>query len=315
MRKIIKNSFFLLSFFLLSFLLLYDPKTALFYALTGLNTWFERLIPTLFPFMVLTGIIVQLQLTEGFARIFKPFLFPLFRLPDRCLYPITIGFLCGFPMGAKTTGDMYRLGQLTRKEADYLLAFCNNIGPVFFTGVVLPFLPAELPVGIYLFGMYGIPLCYGILLRYFCYKDAFPCQKHLLQKAAYTQKPPSFAAALDASVSSGIQSITKLGGYMIFFNLLNLLPQLVFARLPASFHALQIFSGLFLEITGGIVMAGTNYPILLLSMLQFGGISCFAQTYSMISDTDISLCPYLFHKCMQALMAFLYYRMLFSLLF
>lgn len=324
LRKFIKNSTLLFFLTLLIFLILCYPKAALSYALRGLNTWFERMIPTLFPFMVLTGIMIRMQLTEGFARFFRPVLFPLLHLPDRCLYTVTLGFLCGFPMGAKITGDMYRLGQLSKKEAACLLSFCNNIGPVFFTGFVLSFLPKELPIGAYLFGMYGIPLCYGCLLRHTYYKNAFcdqlaSCiQKPIGQRAfasgsLCTQKPPSFAAALDAAVSSGIQSITKLGGYMIFFHLLNLLPQLLLCRLPASFDCLRVFCSLLLEVTGGIVIADTAYPVLMLTMLQLGGISCFAQTYSMIADTDLSMPAYILHKGIQALLTCIYYSILFWL--
>lgn len=327
LRKIIKNSALLFFLTLLIFLILCYPKEALSYALRGLNTWFERMIPTLFPFMVLTGIMIRMHLAEDFARIFKPMLFPLLRLPTRCLYVVTLGFLCGFPMGAKIIGDMYRLRQLSKKEASYLLSFCNNIGPVFFTGFVLPFLPKHLPISAYLFGMYGIPLGYGCLLRYTCCKNTF-CHQTVSdlkstvcpESASFavpvlytTQKPPSFAAALDDAVSSGIQSITKLGGYMIFFHLLNLLPQLALRDLPASFESLRVFCSLLFEITGGIVIADSRYPILLLVMLQLGGISCFAQTYSMIADTDLSMPAYILHKCIQSLLACIYYSVLFSL--
>ena len=311
MQKIIKNSVLLFSFSLISFCILYYPKIALFYALMGLDTWYERMIPTLFPFMVLTGIIVRLQLSEGFTTLLRPFLFPLLHLPNRCLYVVIIGFLCGFPMGAKITADMYRLNQLTKREATYLLSFCNNIGPVFFTGFVLTFLPKSLPVSGYFFGMYGIPLCYGIFLRYTYYKSSFSPLNIFYRQPSATQKPPTFAAALDDSVSSGIQSITKLGGYMIFFSLLNLFPQLFFSRLPANIQPLQIFCSLLLEITSGIASVGTSHPVLMLSMLHFGGISCLAQTYSMISDTDIPLLSYVFHKCIQTILALIYYKILF----
>lgn len=321
MQKIIKNSVLLCFFVILLSAILCYPKESLAYALNGLNTWFERMIPTLFPFMVLTGIIIRMQLTQSFARLFRPLLFPLLHLPGHCLYVVAMGFLCGFPMGAKIIGDMYRLRQLSKEEATYLLAFCNNIGPVFFTGFVFPFLPKTYPAVGYLFGMYGIPLCYGMFLRYYRYGKHFSSgERFALYQAPAIQKPPSFAATLDASVSSAIQSITKLGGYMIFFNLLNLLPQLTFNGLSTVFsglsfatYTLQIFSGLLLEITGGIVLAGSSCPILLLSMLQFGGISCFAQTYSMISDTDIPLSSYLFHKGVQTILAFGYYCILFQL--
>lgn len=309
LQKFIKKTGLTLFFGLMTWAILACPKLSLSYALTGLNVWFQQMIPTLFPFMVLSGMMIRLRLSERFAAFFRPLLYPLFHVNNRCLYCIVMGFLCGFPMGAKITGDMYRMGQITRQEASFLLAFCNNIGPVFFTGYVLAFLPEAVPVWAYLAGMYGIPLFYGLLLRY------LGCGRKIKANAvslSCTEKSPGFAAALDASVSSGIQSITKLGGYMIVFNLWNLLPRLFFERLPASYAFWQIPVCLLLEITGGITMAGHNHPLLILVMLQFGGLSCIAQTYCMTGDTDLSLFSYIIHKLCQSLLALLYYRAVFS---
>ena len=110
-------------------------------------------------------------------------------------------------------------------------------------------------------------------------------------------------AAVNDAVRSGLIGIAGLGGYMVFFNLLNIL----FAPFPhADSAVLQIFRCL-LEITGGIASAGRSlfYPILIL--LPFGGFSCIAQTYSMICRTDLSMRPYVFHKVMQTVLTALCY--------
>ena len=310
LQKFIKKTAMLFFFILITYMILCYPNASLSYALTGLNTWFRNMIPTLFPFMVLSGMMLRLQISDSFAGFFRPLLYPLFRLQRRCLYCIVIGFLCGFPMGARITGDMYRMGQLSKKEASFLLAFCNNIGPVFFTGFVLSFLPAKIPVGYYLLGMYGIPLCYGLFLRYVPYARFLSCHECVF---APMPKPPVFADALDESIASGLQSITKLGGYMIFFNMLNILPQLFFTLLPSAYSVWQIPLCLMMEITGGIRIAGNAHPLMILTFLQFGGISCIAQTLGMISGTDLSIRSYTMHKLIQSTLAFFYYTMLFRI--
>ncbi len=282
------------------------PETALSYAFMGLDAWFRKMIPTLFPFMVLSGMMILLQISDRFASFFRPLLYPLFRVGNHCLYGIVIGFLCGFPMGSKIAGDMYRLGQISKSEAEFLLDFCNNIGPVFFTGFVLAFLPVDIPVWVYLTGMYGIPLCYGLFLRYIVYGRQITSR----ETPRHTKKPPTFAAALDTAVSSGIRSITKLGGYMVFFNLLNILPRLCFDHLPASWRTMQAPVCLLLEITGGITMTGTGHPLLILTLLPFGGLSCIAQTYAMVGDTDLSMTSYLLHKIMQSMLTMIYFNLM-----
>lgn len=311
LQKFIKKSVSLSFFAVTTYVILRYPKPSLSYALLGLNTWFQNMIPTLFPFMVLSGMMLRLGISDQFAGLFRPLLYPIFRLKRSCLYCIIIGFLCGFPMGSRIAADMYRMGQLTKKEASFLLAFCNNIGPVFFMGYVLPFLPPQIPTGFYLLGMYGIPLLYGCILRHSYNAHCICDEKTLIPRA---QKPPSFADALDESVSSGLQSIAKLGGYMIFFNLLNILPQLALAFLPSAVSALHVPLCLLMEITSGIRIAGEVHPLMILVFLQFGGISCIAQTLGMISGTDLPIFPYILHKLMQSALAFVYYGILFSLL-
>ena len=114
----------------LIFLLLRYPGLSLQYALTGLTLWFEKMIPTLLPFMILSGILISMNLTERFVRLLHPLLHCLYGTTPNGSYTMIMGFLCGFPMGARVAGELRRKGRLSREEAQLLLAFCNNIGPI-----------------------------------------------------------------------------------------------------------------------------------------------------------------------------------------
>ena len=193
-----KVSFLCLFAFLTTAMLLESDK-ALILSLTGLNLWFQKMIPTLLPFMILSGILIRMNLSDSFAHLFSPVLKPLFRLSDSCLYCLVIGFLCGFPMGARVTAESYQRGKLSRREAELMLAFCNNIGPVYFTGFVLHLFPVERPL-IFLAGMYLLPFLYGLVLRYTLYRDipmrhSCPPQPHpagqgLREKKTGFMQPP-----------------------------------------------------------------------------------------------------------------------------
>ena len=161
MKKIV------LSLFCLIFLIciLTHSQTGFFYASLGLSVWFEKMIPTLFPFMILSEWMIRLHITEDFSELLYYILRPLYHISKSLCFVITFGFLCGFPMGAKTTASLYQKGELTKEEASYLLAFTNNIGPVYFISYILPCLGISRPVP-YIIGMYGIPLLYGLILRY-----------------------------------------------------------------------------------------------------------------------------------------------------
>lgn len=295
-------------FIILVFCILTNSKLSLSYASMGLELWFQKMIPTLLPFMILSGIMIRLKLTEKIAMIAYPVIRPVFKVRKNVCYAMLMGFLCGFPMGAKVVDDLYSREMITRREAKYLLSFCNNIGPVYFCGFVLPLLERQL-VFPYIFGMYGIPFLYGLALRYTLYKDlkqeSKTAEPHArVLKACESVKKPSFTErlleAVNSSIHSSVQSILTLGGYMILFNLLNLLPHLLMGQTPILIAPL-------LEITGGLSLLQTALPLYSLLVLSFGGISCIAQTYSCIGQSDLSITNYVLHKIVLTLLNALFY--------
>lgn len=276
----------------LTILLLAHPALSLQYASRGLLLWFDKMIPTLLPFMILSGTMIRMNLTHKCVRLFHPLFHFLYGTSPNGTYTILMGFLCGFPMGARIVGELIEADKLTKEEGSLLLSFCNNIGPVYFISFVVPTLGIRkplLPFGI----MYGIPLLYGLLVMRL--HSVRRPRSRLHENVSETAKPLPLLSALDASVVSGLMGIGKLGGYMVFFNLLNIM-FVPFAHVPPL---LSYLYNCILEITSGIDRCGHLYPVLVLILLPFGGLSCFAQTYSMIRHTDLSLKPYLFHKLAQ----------------
>lgn len=274
-------------------LLLRYPTLSLQYAAIGLQLWFQKMIPTLLPFMILSGILITMNLTERFVKVLHPLLHTIYRITPNGSYTLFMGFLCGFPMGARIVGQLREQGKLSRKEGNCLLAFCNNIGPIYFLSYVVPTLSIEKPF-ISFSIMYGIPLLYGILvMRLSSLSASLVTEKQEVSKQFAPAN--SLLLAVDTAIQSGLIGIAKLGGYMVFFNLLNIM-FVPFRHLPTGLLA---FYKLILEITSGIDQYGHLYPYAVLVLLPFGGFSCIAQTYSMIRHTDLSIRAYLFHKLAQ----------------
>lgn len=290
-------------FLILTFCILSHSPLSLAYASLGLDLWLHKMVPSLLPFMILSGIMVRLKLTEKIAGALYPVVGPVYRVRRNVVYCMALGFLCGFPMGARVTADLYEREMLTRREAEYLLAFCNNIGPVYFCSFVLPLLGRRLVLP-YLFGMYGIPLLYGLVLRCTAFRDLGPATPGTAARGAVRQTGRPLChhllSAVNESVQASLQSILTLGGYMILFNLLNLPLHILSGREPALPAPL-------LEITGGLSMLGDGLPLYSLLALSFGGLSCIAQTYSCISATDLEIGAYIRHKIMLTLLCGAFY--------
>jgi sporulation integral membrane protein YlbJ len=283
----------------LIFLMLRYPALSLEYASTGLTLWFTKMVPTLLPFMILSGIMIRMNLTERFVGLLHPLLHRIYGTSRNGSYTIIMGFLCGFPMGARIVGELYEQHKLSREESALLLSFCNNIGPIYFLSYVIPTLGIDRPGRPFLL-MYGIPLLYGFLLmriRPMMTRTVSSCENHPEVRSLRAEHPGSCSllAAIDASVLSGLIGIARLGGYMVFFNLLNIVFQ---PFQHVNTNILNIYRCL-LEITSGIDYSGRSINFAILILLPFGGFSCIAQTYSMIRQTDLSLRPYLYHKAVQ----------------
>ena len=275
------------------------PQEATTYAATGLTLWFDNMVPALFPFMVISSLIIRLDIAPYIVSFLHPILKLIFRTNLYCEYAIVMGFLCGFPMGARVTAELLQKNKITQQEAEFLIAFNNNIGPVYFTGIAIPLLQIN-RVSPYLFGMYGIPLLYGALLRYTKYRNMYQLNTNSIES---NDTITPFWEAIDESIHGAVNSILMLCGYMILFNTLNLLPHFMVPKWQPILAPM-------LEITGGLTMLENQIPAYSLCMLHFGGFSCIAQTNSMLRNTGLSLGKYIKHKVNITILACIYYLLL-----
>lgn len=287
-----KRFLFFLLITALILMILVMPVPCITYAQNGLLLWFNRLLPTLFPFMILSGVMIRMNLTSYF--------------PSAGVYGIVTGFFCGFPMGALTAATMYEEKQISAREAEYLCAFTNNMGPVYFCSYVLPTLGVTRKLPCILL-MYGIPLLYGLFLRLTHYRD---CSFQKLRRV----DTPAFFTAVDASVNQAITSVTRLGGYLILLQTLYVLPEL-FCRLLSCFFSsdgsflpfLNAYLCCFLEITGAIRNMSGYPAFFVLTLLPIGGLSFLLQTGAILRRSGLSFSVYLRHKLIQTLLTFFFY--------
>ncbi len=295
-----------LAYLLLILVILSRPDATFRYAYEGLYQWAAKMVPTLFPFMMISSIMVysgaDLELGSMLSRILKK----IYKYSSFGLYAIFMGFFCGFPMGAKVVSELYGNDKISKSEANTLLAFCNNIGPAYFVGIIIPILHEcgyqnTLP---FVFGMYGIPAVYGIVMG-FLHTDHRASNEIQPQSA---QPPSSLAATLKKSCMDNTQALIILGGYITFTNAFRIFLDFM----PFSHNSKNVLSS-FLEIIGGVQAIYTTTLIpaqkvfWMMTALCFGGISCILQTSSFLEKSALSLEYYLKHKVLITLLSAIYY--------
>lgn len=154
-------------FFLLGFLLLH-PAESLSCARAGMTLWLNTLIPTLLPFIILTGMLTHTGHIRKFLLPFESFfrIFPGVSIWGG--YVFILGMLCGYPLGAKLASDLYESQKISKKEALYLTTFCNNPSPAFIiTYLGKSCLKDAVPVGMIFTGIFLSNLilcCFFVIL-------------------------------------------------------------------------------------------------------------------------------------------------------
>lgn len=310
MNRNFKKFVYLLLFSGLFILMLCNPQQSMHYAAAGLEIWFRNMIPALFPFMIVSGLLVRMGLATSIASLFSFFLNPILKVRPPLLYTVFMGFLCGFPMGARITKEFYERKEINQKEAQWLLAFCNNLGPAYVCGTILPLLQRQ-TVWPYVLGLYGIPMLYGMVLRYTGFRDSVPKtetkEKPLLQSEAQAKDSASLILHLDDAVNQAVGSILMLGGYMILFQVLQILPEQILCFSSDFGEKTAAMLSPVIEISGGITRIGAQMPLWCLMILPSGGLCCMAQTYGVLKGSGLSLKNYTLHKGILTLLHFGYY--------
>ena len=109
MRKIFYTVF---SISQICFLLLY-PQEALAASKEGMQLWLNVLLPVLLPFLILTGILIHTNMAGKLLQPVEVIWNKVLGVSAAGAYAVIVGALCGYPVGAKITSDLYENHQIS----------------------------------------------------------------------------------------------------------------------------------------------------------------------------------------------------------
>lgn len=301
---------FLIVLFLI--LILIFPDSSYNGAKNGLLLWFNSVLPTLLPFIILSNLIIRLQITRPLSKLLYPLFHFLFRVSRGGCYPVLMGFLSGIPVGAKSTADLVRNGSIKQEEGQFLLGFCNNASPMFIMSFVAITQLKQINLRTVLLSIIYLSAVLASLLYFRVLARRHGNRPQAVSAAQYDDflTGPGTKldfALLDAAIMDGFEVITKVGGYIIMFSI----PAEIIISLNSRGSLFSLLCIGFLEITTGISQVGNsrldiNTKIALITMITaFGGLSGLAQTNSVIGNSGLSIITYLKVKLLHMLIAFL----------
>ena len=271
-------------------ILILDGQTALFGAREGIRLCLWTLLPSLFPYIVLSVMMTD-TLTGRPYPILRP-LGKLCRFPEGFEFLLLLGFLGGYPVGAQNVAMQYRRGRISRYDAQRLLPLCNHPGPAFLFGILGTVFQNPL-----------IPWLIWLILILSALIAAVLIPGNPKQAAPPTKEP---SLTLPQALRRSLSIMAGVCGWVVLFRMMTeFLSRWFLWALPAP--AQVILSGL-LELSNGAVSLSSieGEPVRFLAalmILSLGGLCVTMQTATICEGLSLKL--YFLGKAFQCTVAIL----------
>ena len=245
-----KKKFICFAILILTAYILLYPADAVNASRNGLMLWYEKVLPTLLPFAIISNVLIHSgymdALTKHLTKYFRFFM----PVSGEGVFILCSGFLFGFPMGSKNCAELLKANKIHPKEAEILFYITNNISPVFIGSyILLQQLQLTGMFGISIFILYVPALILGMLLSH-------RKKEENRQKKTASQSQITFKI-IDAAIMNGFETLVRIGGYIMLFSILISLVE----KLPLPKPVLILLENV-LEITNGInCLANTDWSI------------------------------------------------------
>ncbi len=222
------------------------PQATLGGMRSGLETCAAVVIPSLFPFMVVSSFVAGLPVSDGAARLFSACMRYVFRLPGEAFAAVVFGLAGGYPVGCSVAARLFEQGKLSREQAQRLTLFCVNAGPAFTVTAVGSVMLGSAGLGAVIFASSCISaIVTGILLGFTVNVPETRCA------GAASRQP--YSALLVESVEKSALAMLRVSAWVAVFScLLSLLGELGISQTVLD------AIGCVAEVTGGCRIAAQN---------------------------------------------------------
>jgi len=279
---------------------------------SGLEYAAKILIPSLFPFMVLSSFLIRSGSCDIIGKRTDRICRCIFGLPGETLGAVALSFIGGFPVGARNVRLLYEKGTISIRQAEQMMLYCVCSGPAFLITGVGTLLLHNSQAGVIL---YVSQLVSGLLIAVITgqyYKKSHFTGKRkgeILQKSRQAVSDQLIISCSDAaqgilqltalvSAFSAIIAICEASGIQ---NSIKSLLKMCKADYPIAENALYILT----EVTTacGRISSG-GCPLWLLSFaVGFGGLCVHFQIFALLGDIPIHKGRFFLFRLINALLS------------
>lgn len=294
-----RNIFYTVSILIMVFIL-WQAEAVMQYTRDALYMCYEFIIPSLFPFFVCSGLLIYSGFATVIAKGAQGIMKPLFNISPSGAAAFILGIISGFPSGAICAKDLYKSGNLSKSEAERLLSFCNNSGPLFIIG--------SLGVSMYSKPIYGV-LIYSVHIVSSVIVgmifSRYGKGKHNSPPTRINQREITLSQAFAISLNESAKSILIVCFSIIFFSALS---RAILSLIPMGETLNAIIYGICEFSTGALNISALDiddfYKLILSSLIVgFSGLCVHIQVMAVTSEAGLSLKPYILGKCLHSIIA------------
>ncbi len=298
------------------------PESAFQASLQGLSIWWNLVFPALFPFLVISEMLIARGAVHALGVLADPFTRLFYRVSGVGGWAVAMGMVAGYPAGAKITADLRNKGLIGRCEAERLLAASHIGNPVFVVTVVAIGFLHRPDLAAFLLGIHYLSAwAAGWLMRFHGANEeplaaagpnsgpdrraALPRRCLRAWRKGREEDGRGLGQLLGDAVLQSIQTLLVIGGYIMIFSVVIHAASIF----PVSPWVEKLLPGL-LEVTLGAYHAGqalTSSPMLAMAtagaILGWSGICMQLQVKSLIKSTDLRFAPFVAARLLHGLLA------------
>lgn len=302
MKKSIINLLFITLLCIISFEVLKESEVVISSVKSSLKIWQNNIFPSLFPFFIISNILISLHLPEILGVLFNNIMYKLFKINGNASFILFLSILSGFPSSAKYTKELLENNLIDVDDATKILTFTHFSNPLFVIGMVSSFISNKNLIIPILLSHYLGNIVIGLILRNYKSKSK---QIRKVNIKNIINRHTDFGTILSKSINSAISSLLLILGTVTTFLVLTSLINSIF-----NFNDISktIINGIF-EITQGLnslvyLNVSDNIKgLIAVFILSFGGLSIHMQILTIISDTKIKYLPYLFSRLLHSIIS------------
>ncbi len=270
----------------------------------GIDMCLKSIIPSLYPFMILTNIYASSDLVNVKVPLFNRLIGKVFRIPENSAGIILFSFIGGLPVGAKMTAELYKRRLISQEQGARIMCFCVNPGPAFLISFIGADLLGSRKTGILIYiSLILSSVSVGVLSRFFAtgHTDGFCTEMKNINNVIKTDK-----RTLENAVINSSKTLFVICSWIVIFSCISEL--ILCSDIQIGIKKFLLCT---LEMTNGSIVAAEHFSApIVAAVIGFSGICGHFQLLDCVKSVKLEYKYFLVSRIVSAGLSVVYCSLL-----